>query len=236
MSNKRYKDPISRHEQTQTKTGLNSLLWMFVGAIIAVMVGVFFYLSPLFDGYRNEVDVNPDVKVTPLPQQETSSAADYEFYEILPNRNFANENIQLDKNHTNTSPDDVAVDVVVQAPKQESEPDITVVEEDATYDEPAQTTQEKPDVSDGDIHIQKSNRTYVLQVRSYDNAQDADRKRAEVIMAGVDVKVVRRVDSTGMEIYQVVSAPMNSREAAMRARQRLSENGIDVLIIEQQHE
>lgn len=241
MSNKRYKTPINRQTQAKTTTGLNSLLWMFVGAIIAVMVGVFFYLSPLFDGFRNEVDVNPNIDVTPLPQ-ETKPTTEYEFYEILPKRNFRTDGAELDSNATKSQTTNSQIDVVVQAPKsdntQETKSKNTATEEDTTGGESSSIhkTQNTPsEVVKGDIHIQKNSHTYILQIRSYDNPEEADQKRAEVMMAGINAKVIRRVDdTTGIELYQVVSDVMN-RETAIRASSRLRENGIDSLIIEQRH-
>ncbi|UZA29651.1 hypothetical protein LP097_12165 [Moraxella bovis] len=47
---------------------------------------IFLYLSPLFDSFKTEVEVNPPTKVEPLPQKE--QANNYEFYEVLPTREF----------------------------------------------------------------------------------------------------------------------------------------------------
>lgn len=231
MSNKRYKKPINRQDEANTKTGLASLLWMLVGAIIAVMVGVFFYLSPLFDGFNREVDVNPDAQVTPLPQ-DGASKSEYEFYEVLPNREFRGDNPNLEDT-TQSPPVSTKVDAVVEAPKntkEEQEAQITVVEEDETYDDPSPAA-----TQNDNIHIEASKRTYILQIRSYDNPEDADRKRAEVMMTGVEAKVVRRLDASGAELYQVVSNATTSKDEIIRTRQRLSDNGIDSLVIEQRH-
>lgn len=226
MSSKHRKTAVNRQDEAKAKSGLASLLWMFIGAIIAVMVGVFFYLSPLFDGFHREVDVNPDIEVTPLPQEEPPKN-EYEFYEVLPKREFQAH--RPNANH-NSEPAHVAthIDAVVEAPKPAQEEQITVVEEDETYDEPTTNDDDK-------IRIEASKRTYILQVRSFDNPEEADRKRAEVMMMGVDAKVVRRTDNAGTELYQVVSNPTTSKEEIFKMRQRLSDNGIDALIIEQRH-
>lgn len=229
MSNPRYKRPINRRDEANTKLGLASLLWMLIGAIIAVMIGVFFYLSPLFDGFSREVDVNPDAQVTPLPQ-DTPPTSEYEFYEILPKREFRGDTPNLEDSN-DTAAVSTRIDAVVEAPKhtKEQEAQITVVEEDETYDEPSPTSTKNEE----NIHIEASKRTYILQIRSYDNPEDADRKRAEVRMTGIEAKVVRRLDIAGEELYQVVSNPTNSKEDIIKMRQHLSNNGIDALIIEQ---
>lgn len=240
-----YKAPVDRKTQERTKAGWQSLLWMFVGAVIAVMIGVFLYLSPLFDGFRKEVEPNTPAEVTPLPTP-TEKKGEYEFYEILPERKFQGSGSGL-----GTAPEPQTteaeqpkrkydVDAVVVAPKSAND-EITVVEEDATYDEadPATgndtATQSGTSDRQGEIKVSKSNSTYILQVRSYDNADDADRKLAEVIMAGVDAHVVQRQDASGVELYQVISQPMNSKAAAYAAEQKLSEYGIDSIVVEQRH-
>ena len=241
-----YKAPVDRKTQERTKAGWQSLLWMFVGAILAVMIGVFLYLSPLFDGFRKEVEVNAPVEVAPLPQN-TEKSNDYEFYEILPQRKFQGSDSGLGETPDPEIPEveprrKKEVDVVVTVPKNAKE-EITVVEEDATYDD-APTEKPKPDTetatatdeganTGGDIKVSRSNSTYILQIRSYDNADDADKKLAEVMMAGVEARVVQRRDASGVELYQVLSQPMSSKAAALAAEQKLSSYGIDAIVVEQ---
>lgn len=134
------------------------------------------------------------------------------------------------------------VDAVVEAPKDEgSKAQITIVEEDQTYDDTSTTTEtattRQLDDDSGAIHIQSAKRTYILQIRTYDNPEEADRKRAEVMLAGVEAKVVMRKspDSAGNDIYQyqVVTPPNSDKEEVLRIRQQLSDNNIDTLLIEQ---
>ena len=64
-------------------------------------------------------------------------------------------------------------------------------------------------------------------------ADEADRRRAQVLMAGVDARVVKNTTGNGLPIYQVISRPMNNRQAVTTAQQRLQNNGIDSSIVEQ---
>ena len=253
MMSKEYKQPISRKVKERTNTGVMSLLWMFIGAIIAVMIGVFLYLSPLFEGYR-KVDVNPEVKVEPLANDsDTKAGKDYEFYDILPKRKF-----QGSESGLGDEPEELEVqsrpaqksspDVVVSAKKSAEDADITIVEGDDTYDGDngdegvaAQKTRSKTSkTEDADkeidkIQISANKVSYILQIRSYKNAEEADKKRAEVLMAGIEVQVIRTKDPSGVELYRVISTPMNSRAAAIEAERQLSESGIDALIVEQRY-
>ncbi len=247
---KEYKQPISRKVKERTNTGVMSLLWMFIGAIIAVMIGVFLYLSPLFEGYR-KVDVNPEVKVEPLANDsDTKAGKDYEFYDILPKRKF-----QGSESGLGDEPEELEVqprpaqksspDVVVSAKKSAEDADITIVEGDDTYDGDegvvAQKTRSKTSkTEDADkeidkIQISANKVSYILQIRSYKNAEEADKKRAEVLMAGIEAQVIRTKDPSGVELYRVISTPMNSRAAAIEAERQLSESGIDALIVEQRY-
>lgn len=253
MMSKEYKQPISRKVKERTNTGVMSLLWMFIGAIIAVMIGVFLYLSPLFEGYR-KVDVNPEVKVEPLANDsDTKAGKDYEFYDILPKRKF-----QGSESGLGDEPEELEVqprpaqksspDVVVSAKKSAEDADITIVEGDDTYDGDngdervvAQKTRSKTSkTEDADkeidkIQISANKVSYILQIRSYKNAEEADKKRTEVLMAGIEAQVIRTKDPSGVELYRVISTPMNSRAAAIEAERQLSESGIDALIVEQRY-
>ncbi len=250
---KEYKQPISRKVKERTNTGVMSLLWMFIGAIIAVMIGVFLYLSPLFEGYR-KVDVNPEVKVEPLANESDAKAGkDYEFYDILPKRKF-----QGSESGLGDEPEELEVqprpaqksspDVVVSAKKSAEDADITIVEGDDTYDgdngdervvaQKARSKTSKTEDADKEIdkiQISANKVSYILQIRSYKNAEEADKKRAEVLMAGIEAQVIRTKDPSGVELYRVISTPMNSRAAAIEAERQLSESGIDALIVEQRY-
>lgn len=216
---------IDNEVETKRKNGLYSLLMMFVGALIAVMVGVFFYLSPFFND--SSPPLNQAVEVVPLPEETASEVTEYQFYEVLPEQEFRSApegvSVQAEKPQKDVS---LKVDTTVKAETPEpaeAEEEITVVEEDATYDEPEPSISISTDTGT----------TYILQVRSYETANEADLKRAEVMMAGIDAQVLKRDDGTGDTIYQVVSMPMQTRDEAMSAYRRLQSNGIDSVVVEQ---
>lgn len=87
-------------------------------------------------------------------------------------------------------------------------------------------------VNDTTPIIQENNVRYVLQINSFETQKDADDRRAQVLLAGVNAQVVVR-DFNGQTLYQVVSMPMNDKTEIMRAQQKLSNHGIDALVIEQ---
>ncbi|WP_066800923.1 hypothetical protein [Moraxella oblonga] len=209
---KRYKQPIHRDTEARTRSGLLSLFWMFVGAVIAVMVGVFLYMSPLFDGFRKEVEVNPPAEIAPVPQ--TPQKNEYEFYEILPKREFKGGGAGLgEQKPTETKTVPPPADI----PQEDG--DIEIVEENATYDDPAEPAQATP------------TKRYVVKVRDIEDVGDVDKLVTDLMMLGVmDVKVVHYQTDDG-ESVQIVSAPM-SKESAYDVRQTLHQNGINAIVVE----
>lgn len=73
---------------------------------------------------------------------------------------------------------------------------------------------------------------YFLQIKSYYNADEADNKRSEVLMAGVDAVVERHQTQEGELVFVVVSAPMDEQNAKT-AHRRLQNSGIDALLLRQ---
>lgn len=259
-------------------SSVSGLLWMFVGAVLTLMIGVFLYLSPLFDfSPADSTGGNSaDRQVEPRVETDTDNG-DYEFYDILPNQEMAtipDEDFGEDSSDPLGGSTDFEPDVVVTQPETgndegnfgigdattqpnrangassaNSDSDIVIVEEDATYDGSAPSTgtpannggaaatPSRPAASaeSNTAAIQRAAPapTYILQINSFGNADEADRRRAQVLMAGVDAKVVKNTTANGSPIYQVISRPMNNRQAVASAQQRLQNNGIDSIIVEQ---
>lgn len=272
------KKPKGATEKRKTSS-VSGLLWMFVGAILTLMIGVFIYLSPLFDfspADRNAGN-DSDRQVQQRVDTDTDNG-DYEFYDILPNQEMAtipDEDFGETSNRPLGQTSDFEPDVVVNQPEDTAsnrnddtgnfgisentvitpsrdssgnnaatnnsgdDGDIVIVEEDATYDgsTPASNNNANRTNNTGsgaaNIQAAKPAATYILQINSFGDADEADRRRAQVLMAGVDAKVVKNTTGSGLPIYQVISRPMNNRQAVTTAQQRLQNNGIDSIIVEQ---
>lgn len=271
--------------------GIASLLWMFVGAILTIMFGLFIYLWNPFDiGSETTVE---ERDVEPI-NQETSQTGDYEFYDLLPEQEITSipDEAIIDDNELTIDSDSLEPDVVISAPTpQEREPElntgnygvaensgsnqnepqqaqgeqqIVIVEEEGTYDEPLNNgngansngngangnganTRNQDRVPAQNNNNRNANsaapaqsaasaqpkQSYILQINSFSNAQEADKRRAQVLMAGVDAHVVKNKLANGQVLYQVVSSNMTSRQSVIAAQQKLQNNGIDSLIVEQ---
>lgn len=263
---------------------VSGLLWMFVGAVLTLMIAVFLYLSPLFNftPSPNATTSDPNRQVQPRVNTDTDNS-DYEFYDILPSQEMAtipDETIgELGSSQTNdiefepdvvvTQPDastantnanlEVSEGTTIEPNRDNNavgntDDEIVIVEENATYDgTPVTNSSESSGNNNANNNVNtaanKANNagaaasatiekakpatTYILQINSFGNADEADRRRAQVLMAGVDAKVVKNAGSNGAVIYQVISRPMNNRQSVATAQQRLQNNGIDSIIVEQ---
>ena len=270
------KKPKGATEKRKTSS-VSGLLWMFVGAVLTLMIGVFLYLSPLFNfspaGSGESTDA--DRQVQQRVNTDTDNG-DYEFYDILPNQEMAtipDEDFGEGGDSQAGQITDFEPDVVVNQPQSttpatdagnfgisesttiepsrsnnannaansSNDDDIVIVEEDATYDGTpaanntgaAANRANTANASNASIQPAKPAATYILQINSFGDADEADRRRAQVLMAGVDARVVKNTTSNGLPIYQVISRPMNNRQAVATAQQRLQNNGIDSIIVEQ---
>ncbi|MCU4349566.1 SPOR domain-containing protein [Acinetobacter lactucae] len=72
--------------------------------------------------------------------------------------------------------------------------------------------------------------TYILQVRSYNDPDQADARRAEIILNGLSADVVKSTEN-GQTWYRVISGPYDTQEAALAAQQTLQHSGIDSIVI-----
>ncbi len=72
--------------------------------------------------------------------------------------------------------------------------------------------------------------TYILQVRSYNNPDQADARRAEIILNGLSADVVKSTEN-GQTWYRVISGPYDTQDAALAAQQTLQHSGIDSIVI-----
>jgi cell division protein FtsN len=67
--------------------------------------------------------------------------------------------------------------------------------------------------------------TYFIQIGAFDKQEAAEARRAELALAGLDVKLSERVQS-GKTIYRVRLGPFASPEESQRAQEKLEQAGI----------
>lgn len=207
----------------------HSFMMFGVVVVVVCLTAVFLYASPFFEkdtADRPPSELNKPAEVVVLSPAESTKENNYDFYQVLSERKIESVDTNLSQPQEEVV-GEVKVDKVVQV-SEETNDEITLVETDETYDEP-----ETP--SDAErVHISRSNSEYFLQMKSYDNASDADKRRSEVLLAGVDAQVEIRELDDGTTAYVVVSAPFANEEVAGVAYERLKASGIDALIVKKE--
>ena len=67
-------------------------------------------------------------------------------------------------------------------------------------------------------------------MRSYDDPDAADARRAEIILNGLSADVIQNSEG-GTVWYRVISGPYESQNAAVIAQQTLQHSGIDSIVV-----
>ncbi len=197
----------------------------------------------------NLKEFKPDVIVTTDNEEKTQKNILSE-NSLIENKTeqTINEKIKPVKNSTNEQAEDNKSTV-------QGDDEIVIIYEEGTYDENDKSEKnaelttainekkqsiskiEKVDIKPVKPIKETNNsnkKSYVLQINSYNEASQADKRRAQVLMAGVDAKVIKK-NNGGTIVYQVVSTVMDKPSEVLKSQRLLQKNGIDSLIIEQRH-
>lgn len=137
--------------------------------------------------------------------QEEETNKDYRFYDLLPQQQVTPipEQAIPESQSQGTA-------MIVEAPKAE------------------EATSESVGIDAGATAPKQAN--YILQVRSYTDPDQADARRAEIILNGLSADVVKSVEN-GQVWYRVMSGPYDTQDAALAAQQTLQHSGIDSIVI-----
>lgn len=73
---------------------------------------------------------------------------------------------------------------------------------------------------------------YILQAGSFRNSEDADRRRAQILLLGLDAKV-ESVEANGDTWHRVYVGPFQTHNTLSSARSKLIGESIDTLVIRQ---
>ncbi|MFV5345329.1 SPOR domain-containing protein [Acinetobacter oleivorans] len=147
-------------------------------------------------------------QITSEHYQEEDTNKDYRFYDLLPQQQVTpipEQAIPESKNQGTA--------MIVEAP---SAAQPAASESAGIEANPSATAPQQP--------------TYILQVRSYNDPDQADARRAEIILNGLSADVVKSSEN-GQIWYRVISGPYDSQDAALAAQQTLQHSGIDSIVI-----
>ncbi|MQW91842.1 SPOR domain-containing protein [Acinetobacter wanghuae] len=180
------------------------LIPTWLGTLVIILIVLSFLMALLL--WKPWEPVKPKNHITSEHyQEEDDTNKDYRFYDLLPQQ-------QVTPIPEQAIPETKSQDavVIVEAPQAEVEEPTEPGLETAETAKPAQS--------------------YILQVRSFDDPDQADARRAEIILNGLSADVVRSVEG-GKVWYRVVSGPYDSADAAIIAQQTLQHSGIDSIVV-----
>ncbi|EXS32194.1 SPOR domain-containing protein [Acinetobacter sp. 826659] len=147
-------------------------------------------------------------QITSEHYQEEDTNKDYRFYDLLPQQQ--------------------VTPIPEQAiPESKNQGTAMIVEAPSTT-QPAASESVGIDPNQSATTLQQP--TYILQVRSYNDPDQADARRAEIILNGLSADVVKSTEN-GQTWYRVISGPYDTQDAALAAQQTLQHSGIDSIVI-----
>lgn len=208
---------VQRPAQSQQPQKLiPNWLWMLFGTLVGLSIAVLLFLwQPWQPAERADPTAVANLPEQPEPAE---GKADYQFYDLLPKQQVTpvpDQEVPLSTNRD-------AEPLPSPLPVEEAAPEAVLTAQN----------QATPDPFEAAAEIERAPQ-YVLQINSFQNPDEADRQRAEVLLVGLSADVRQHVDAVGVRWYRVVSGPYLSRDEAQNAHRLLQDSGIAALVVEQ---
>ncbi|MBJ9937631.1 SPOR domain-containing protein [Acinetobacter pittii] len=183
-----------------------SLIPKWLGTLVAILAVL--CIAVMLMLWKPWQPVPAKNQITSEHYQEEDTNKDYRFYDLLPQQQVTpipEQAIPESKNQGTA--------MIVEAPNttQPAASESVGIDPNQTA-----TTPQQP--------------TYILQVRSYNDPDQADARRAEIILNGLSADVVKSTEN-GQTWYRVISGPYDTQDAALAAQQTLQHSGIDSIVI-----
>lgn len=195
-----------RPKTVATSRAIPSWLWLIVFILAGLCVAIF--LS-LWNPWRPVTSLAPGQSISKVDQDTNK---DYKFYDLLPQQQVTPIPDQAVPEHQNQQHV-----VVVEAP-------IIKTTNNAQVNDPFDDSYQAAKIP--------APPRYILQVRSYEDPDFADARRAEIVLNGLSAEVI--MTNEGNKVwYRVISGPYDSQESAHIAQQTLQNGGIDSIIVKQ---
>ncbi|EAO7613805.1 SPOR domain-containing protein, partial [Salmonella enterica] len=145
------------------------LIPTWLGTLVIILIVLSFLMALML--WKPWEPVKPKTQTSAESVQEEDTNKDYRFYDLLPQQQVTpipEQAVPENKNQDTV--------VIVEAPRPE------VATPEATTTEPGLEASEAPVAAPA---------SYILQVRSFDDPDQADARRAEIILNGLSADVVR---------------------------------------------
>lgn len=207
-------------EKTQGKL-IPSWLWMVFGVLLGLSCAVLLYLWQPWQPANRPIDTTQPAQAE--PQDNTGETnKDYQFYDLLPKQQVTPVPDQAVPNNAagNTNSNSANNPIIVASPS-------------TTGGSTANAGQNTAHADPAEMGNAPAAAQYILQVNSYKNPDDADARRAEILLVGLPADVRQNTLNDGTVWFRVVSGPYTSKAEALNAQHLLQDSGIDSLVVEQ---
>lgn len=180
------------------------LIPKWLGMLVVILIVLSFAVALLLWKPWAPVQSRNNTVTSPHYQEDTNK--DYRFYDLLPQQQVTPIPQQaVPETQVQQQP------VIVEAPSQTDDVNVGI-----NNSEEQTTVPPQPE--------------YILQVKSYNDPDAADARRAEIILNGLSADVVQSTEG-GKIWYRVISGPYASENAAVIAQQTLQNGGIDSIVV-----
>lgn len=187
-----------------------SWLWMVFGVLLGLSLAVLLYLWQPWQPANRPIDSTQPTSPSAQPDDANETNKEYEFYDLLPKQQVT----------------PVPNEAVPNAPTS-TQPNNNIIIAPAT---PEQNTAHADPT---EIGVKPAAPQFILQVNSYKNPDDADARRAEILLVGLPADVRQNTLADGTVWFRVVSGPFESKAEVLNAQHLLQDSGIDSLVVEQ---
>ena len=199
--------------------------------IILVLVGMFGSLLAYIGKYRPATPAEPSVKAqsTPKSPAEPSASATvgkpkYDFYTVLPQRQVVISKDEV-KERAPTKQQEAQTASTDKVSTKQPPPTATV----KPTPPPAPTkvaTRAASTAEQAALPPAQSKRAYFVQVGSFRNYAEADRRKASVAFLGISARIEAGTGTDGSPLHRVRIGPIKDQDQLQALLQRLQENNI----------
>jgi cell division protein FtsN len=199
-------------EKDQQDKLIPTWLWMIFGVLLGLSLAVLLYLWQPWQPANRPIDATQPSANSNNTPDDNETNKEYEFYDLLPKQQVTPVPNEAVPSTTTTQPNDHII--ISPAP-------VVTPEQNTAHADPAEIAN-KPAAPQ-----------YMLQVNSYKNPDDADARRAEILLVGLPADVRQNTLADGTVWFRIVSGPFSSKAEALNAQHLLQDSGIDSLVVEQ---
>lgn len=210
-------------ERTQGKL-IPSWLWMAFGVLLGLCCAVLLYLWQPWQPANRPIDATQPTEAAAKDDKAGQTNKDYQFYDLLPKQQITPVPDQaVPSNSTKVSNNSNGQIIVAPTPQSSKAGGNASADQNATHSDPAEISNSSAPAAP----------QFILQVNSYKNPDDADARRAQILLVGLPADVRQSTANDGSNWFRVVSGPYSSKVEALNAQHLLQDSGIDSLVVEQ---